>query len=484
MKSLTNKLSMITEQEIYRRRDMRDVFTFTIDPADAKDFDDAISYLRLENGNYQIGVHIADVTHFVLPGSEIDIVAYEKATSVYLVDEVFPMLPEALCNDLCSLRPNEEKLCMSIVFDISPDAHVIKHKVSRTVIKSDCRLSYEQADDLLKDKAVVIVPTIEKELKESLKELNVLAKQFRQKRIAKGALELEQEEMRFRLDENKFPIEIYFEQSTDAHQLIEEFMLLANRTIATLLAQSVPMVYRVHDLPNKEKMALLKRFTKRRGDAIPASTIKMLTMRAMAKAVYATHNIGHYGLAFDYYTHFTSPIRRYPDMMVHRLVSIYLLGERKASELITPYAHYKDVEQVETACQHCTDMEVAATTAERDSIKYMQVLWLQSFVGQEFDGVISSVTDFGLFVQLNDSHCEGLIPIRTLSPTEHLVYDERNYRLISKPNTRIRRGHFSELPTPIKALEFTLGDKVRVRVVKADVNRRLVDFELISHEKV
>jgi ribonuclease R len=189
-------------------------------------------------------------------------------------------------------------------------------------------------------------------------------------------------------------------------------------------------------------------------------------------------------LAFDYYTHFTSPIRRYPDMMVHRLVSIYLLGERKASELITPYAHYKDVEQVETACQHCTDMEVAATTAERDSIKYMQVLWLQSFVGQEFDGVISSVTDFGLFVQLNDSHCEGLIPIRTLSPTEHLVYDERNYRLISKPNTRIRRGHFSELPTPIKALEFTLGDKVRVRVVKADVNRRLVDFELISHEKV
>jgi VacB/RNase II family 3'-5' exoribonuclease len=273
---------MITEQEIYRRRDMRDVFTFTIDPADAKDFDDAISYLRLENGNYQIGVHIADVTHFVLPGSEIDIVAYEKATSVYLVDEVFPMLPEALCNDLCSLRPNEEKLCMSIVFDISPDAHVIKHKVSRTVIKSDCRLSYEQADDLLKDKAVAIVPTIEKELKESLKELNVLAKQFRQKRIAKGALELEQEEMRFRLDENKFPIEIYFEQSTDAHQLIEEFMLLANRTIATLLAQSVPMVYRVHDLPNKEKMALLKRFTKRRGDTIPASTIKMLTMRAMA----------------------------------------------------------------------------------------------------------------------------------------------------------------------------------------------------------
>lgn len=373
---------------------------------------------------------------------------------------------------------------MSIVFDISPDAQVLKHKVSRTVIKSNCRLSYEQADDLLNGKRADIALSIEEQLRESLKELNFLAKQFRQKRIAKGALELEQEEMRFRLDENKFPVEIYFEQSTDAHQLIEEFMLLANRTIATLLAQYVPMVYRVHDLPNKEKMALLKRFTKRRGDAIPASTVKMLTMRAMAKAVYATHNIGHYGLAFDYYTHFTSPIRRYPDMMVHRLVSIYLLGERKASELITPYAHYKDIEQVETACQHCTDMEVTATTAERDSIKYMQVLWLQSFVGQEFDGVISSVTDFGLFVQLNDSHCEGLIPIRTLSPTEHLVFDERNFRLISQPNKRVRRGHFTELPTPTKSLEFTLGDNVRVRVVKADVNRRLVDFELISHEKV
>ena len=431
-----------------RRRDLRDVLTFTIDPIDAKDFDDAISFVKNEDGTYQIGVHIADVTHYVLPGDDVDKDAYEKATSVYLVDKVLPMLPENLCNDLCSLRPHEEKLCMSVVFTMTDDVCVKKAKICRTVIRSDHRLSYEQAQQILES------PSDGTPLSESLLELNRIAHALRQQRMAEGALDIEQDEVRFTLDEHKHPTDIYFVPSSDANHLIEEFMLLANRTVAEQMAKTgKTMVYRVHDKPDYEKLESVNMFRKKMGDKVPQRMIDLLTVRAMAKAVYSTHNIGHYGLAFDYYTHFTSPIRRYPDMMVHRIVAKYILGER------TPALNI----DLQEACDHCSDMEQMAQMAERDSVKEMQAIWIHDHLGEEYDGYISNVMEFGLFVTLNNSHCDGLVHIRSIHQGKWLDFDEKNCCLTmgGKP-------------------VYTLGESVRVRVLRADAEKRQIDFELVE----
>ncbi len=440
--------NQITETEILRRRDMRGVFTFTIDPADAKDFDDALSFQTLDDGTLQIGVHIADVTHYVQPGTKLDQEAYMKATSTYLVDKVLPMLPEELCNGLCSLRPHEEKLCMSVIFTMSEDAKVLKYKICRTVICSDFRLNYDEAEDIIEGKSTRYTAP----LTDIILRLNTLAKILRQRRFAEGSLYLEQESLYFRLDQDGQPIEICFDQPNDAHHLIEEFMLLANRTVASSVGGK-PFVYRVHDKPDKQKMAELEQFKKRMGDRVQPQVIDLLTVRAMAKAVYSTHNIGHYGLAFSHYTHFTSPIRRYPDMMVHRLVDKYLLQGK--GESLTE-------EELEERCRHCSDMEVNAQLAERDSIKQYLAMWAQNLVGQDLPGHICSVTDFGMFVQLDESHCEGLIHIHAVRKGDFMHYDEKNYRLIA--------AHSGET--------FTLGDAVMVRVIRADVERRQVDFLL------
>ena len=446
--------------EIIRRRDIRDQLTFTIDPEDAKDFDDALSFTKQEDGTFLIGVHIADVTHYVLPNDEIDQQAYERGTSIYYVDHVAPMLPEELCNDLCSLRPNEDKLCMSVIFTMTPDANIQKYKICRTVIRSNYRLTYERAQAILDNAAALKHPGSIPELTEPLLTINDLAKKLRAKRMQAGALELEQDEIRFRLDENGHPIDIYFHKPSEANHLIEEFMLLANRTVATEMGRrGHPFVYRVHDKPDSDKLDKLAQFERQMGDRIPSSVYELLTIRAMAKAVYSPKNIGHYGLAFDYYTHFTSPIRRYPDMMVHRLVARHILGERQKTN-----SKQQNTIDLETACDHCSEMEQFAQQEERNSVKEMMARWIADRLGQEFDGTICSVTDFGIFVQLDGNRCEGLIHINALVKDEYMLFDEKNYRLIGQ-----RTG-----------VTFTLGDKLRVKVVRADIERHQIDFELIS----
>ena len=437
----------IDEQEILRRRDMREVFTFTIDPADAKDFDDALSYQVLEDGLVQVGVHIADVSHYVQPGDAVDEEAYKRGTSTYLVDRVLPMLPEELCNDLCSLRPHEDKLCMSVVFTMTQEAEVVKHKICRTVIRSDARLDYDEAQ------AMIERDSEQKQLGlwEAIHGLDKLAKRLRAKRFEAGALVLEQDEMRFRLDEQGEPVEIYFERPNEAHHLIEEFMLLANRTVAEAVGKK-PFVYRIHDKPDKEKLRELKAFHKRMGKRVPAQVIDMLTVRAMAKAKYSTQNIGHYGLAFKHYTHFTSPIRRYPDLMVHRLLEKYILKGKGDS---LP----RNV--LEEMCIHCSEREIDAQQAERDSNKMYQAKWMKQHIGEEADGHISGVTDFGVFVQLDESRCEGLVRINRLVPGDYMVYDEKNYRLIAEESGKT----------------FTLGDPMRVKIIRADAEKRQIDFK-------
>ncbi len=430
------------QNEIVRRRDMREVFTFTIDPADAKDFDDAISFDIVESRKskdesdesiYQIGVHIADVSYYVKPGTKVDDEAYQRGTSVYLVDRVLPMLPEELCNDKCSLRPGEEKLCMSVVFTMDADAHVLKYKICRTVIRSDARYTYDNVPDI-----------------EAIRVLKDLAAKMRAERIAKGALTIEQEEVRFKLDKNGFPTEIYFEQPSETHHLIEEFMLLANRTVATAVGSGRPFVYRVHDLPDSEKLEAVKKFkreaiqtAKRRHRTISEEALNramdMLTIRAQAKAVYSTYNIGHYGLAFSHYTHFTSPIRRYPDLMVHRLVEKYILTGKPCS--LTR-------EELEEKCEHCSACEQEAAQAERDSIKQFQAMWMKEHEGEVLAGHITSIMDFGFFVQLDESRCEGLVHMMTIEHPE----------------------------------DYILGDEVRVQVVRVDLNRSQIDFELVENE--
>ena len=449
---------MIDEKEILRRRDMREVFTFTIDPADAKDFDDAISFAVNEDGSYQVGVHIADVSHYVKPGTKTDDEAYKRGTSVYLVDRVIPMLPEELCNDLCSLRPGEDKLCMSVIFTMDRDARVLKHKICRTVIRSDARLNYDEAQEIIQstDRFADRMQTasLTEGIYFAIKTLNALAGKLRAERIANGALTIEQEEMRFRLDEHHHPIDIYFESPNESHHLIEEFMLLANRTVAREAGSGRPFVYRVHDIPDQEKLENLKVFKRKMGSRVTQQTIDMLTIRAQAKAVYSTYNIGHYGLAFTHYTHFTSPIRRYPDLMVHRLVEKYILTGKK--ETLTR-------EQLEEMCEHCSACEQEAAQAERDSIKMFQAMWMADHIGETMDGHISGVTDFGLFVQLDESRCEGLVHVASLGQNgEYWQFDEKNYRLVCE-------GHKS----------FTLGDPVKVKVLRADVNKSQIDFELV-----
>ena len=442
---------MISEQEILRRRDMREAFTFTIDPADAKDFDDALSFAVVEeddnhqssiiNQQYQIGVHIADVSHYVKPGTKIDDEAYRRGTSTYLVDRVIPMLPEELCNDLCSLRPGEDKLCMSVIFTMDADARVLKYKICRTVIRSDARLNYDEVQEIINPSNpntpnIPNNPSIPNSLSTVILTLNALASKLRAERLANGALAIEQDEVRFRLDEHGHPTDIYFEHPNEAHHLIEEFMLLANKTVAKAVGSGRPFVYRVHDLPDNEKLDELKKFKKRLGSRIPQQTIDLLTIRAQAKAVYSTYNIGHYGLAFSHYTHFTSPIRRYPDLMVHRLVEKYILTGKPCS--LTR-------EELEEKCEHCSACEQEAAQAERDSIKQFQTMWMADHLGETFVGHITGIMDFGFFVQLEDNRCEGLIRME----------------LIEHPE------------------DFVLGDSVTVQVIRVDVNRSQIDFEMV-----
>ena len=506
VKQLPNQ--SISQNEVMRRRDMRDVLTFTIDPDEAKDFDDALSFQILDTGNYQVGIHIADVTHYVQEQTALDDEAYQRGTSVYLVDRVIPMLPERLSNELCSLRPDEDKLCMSVIVEMDQQAKVIRHKICRTVIRSNYRLTYRQAQELLENSLQLTVDSLQLkvdsgQLREALQVLNGLAKQLRANRFRQGAINFETPEVHFRLDEHNEPIEIFFHNSLDTNHLIEEFMLLANRIVATAIGkvkgengkvkadngevkkseEAKPMVYRVHDNPDPEKIGKLSTFIKRFGlnlkvssnsktthkhinallddcQGMPCQTlVETLTIRSMAKAVYSTDNIGHYGLAFPYYTHFTSPIRRYPDMMVHRLVSRYLLQSKAKCRA--------DKEELEQACVHCSECELAAQMAERDSIKEMHARWISSHLGEEFDAIISGVTEFGLFVQLTDTMTEGLVPIRTIEPHDYMQFDEENYCLIAA-----RSGN-----------TYTLSDKVRVRVTKVDIERKLIDFVLVEHEE-
>lgn len=480
----------IPQNEILRRRDMRNILTCTIDPDEAKDFDDALSFQVLDTGNYQIGIHIADVTHYVQEQTLIDEEAYTRGTSIYLVDRVIPMLPERLSNELCSLRPNEDKLCMSVIVEMDPNAKVIRHKICRTVICSDYRLTYRQAQDIL-DNQVQDSQLKNPQLSIAINTLNQLAKQLRVNRFRLGAINFETPEVHFRLDENGEPVSIFFHKLFDSNHLIEEFMLLANRIVAAEIGrkkknadnqekETKPFVYRVHDNPDPEKIGKLSTFIKRFGLHLKVSSnsktthkhlnnllddcqgkpcqtlVETLTIRSMAKAVYSTDNIGHYGLAFPYYTHFTSPIRRYPDMMVHRLISKYLLQSKALCR--------HDKEELEQACIHCSERELAAQMAERDSIKEMHARWISNHLGEEFDAIISGVTEFGLFVQLTDTLTEGLVPIRTIEKNDYMQFDEENFCLIAA-----RTGK-----------TYTLSDSVRVRVTKVDVERKLIDFVLVE----
>lgn len=480
--------SDISTQEVWRRRDMRDTLTFTIDPADAKDFDDALSFRRLDDSTFEVGVHIADVTYYIPHGSLLDAEAYNRATSVYLVDRTIPMLPERLCNELCSLRQDEDKLTMSVIFTIDQKAHVLKQKICRTIIRSAARLNYDQAQTMIDEAAT---QTDRTPLYEALYTLNELAKQLRDERFRHGAINFEREEVKVLVDEQGKPTGFAMEESTPSHHLIEEFMLLANRTVATEMNKlNREMVYRVHDVPDPDKIDALSSFVHKFGysmklpkkstrDDHPAATatkaikalleqtegtpeedlIHTLAVRAMPKAVYSTHNIGHYGLAFPYYTHFTSPIRRYPDMMVHRLVAKYILNSKQPAAG-AQQATFTDLEE---ACKHCSEREQLAVAAERASVKYKQAEWMEAHLGETFEGIVSGVTEYGVYVQLNESHCEGLIHMRNLGDSrieDYWTYCEQDYCLVNeRTNERI-----------------VLGDTIRVSVIRADALHRQIDF--------
>ncbi len=463
----------VSAEEIEGRRDFRDTVTFTIDPADAKDFDDAISFKKLDNGNYEIGVHIADVSHYVRPNSALDKEAYGRATSVYLVDRVIPMLPERLSNGVCSLRPNEDKLCFAAVFELDEKANIITQWFGRTAIHSNRRFSYEEAQE--------VIETREGDYSEEILKLNELAYILREKKFKEGAISFESTEVKFKLDEAGKPIGVYVKERKDAHKLIEDYMLLANRKVAEFIAkkgkgkQKYTFIYRSHDSPNLETLNTFALFAARFGYKINTKSDKeiakslnylmadvegkkeqnvltQLAIRSMAKAVYTTKKTSHYGLAFDHYTHFTSPIRRYPDVMVHRLLAAYLNEEKSANE-----------EEYEIAASHSSAMEKRAADAERASIKYKQAEYLEDNIGNTYTGLISGVTEWGMYIEIIANKCEGMIRLRDLTD-DFYVLDEKNYCIVGQR----------------KKKTYQLGDEVQVKVKKVDLSKRQIDFSLIQ----